>query len=144
MNTTPDSISRTLIIEAPLARVWQALTDADEVAKWFGSGASFEAVPGTLGHFEWQDGCEGRYALRVEEAEPMRYFAWRWMQKADVGFEEQASTLVEWRLTPLEHHKTQLELLETGFANAEQHQANVEGWDQELADLGSYLQPACA
>ena len=41
-----NSIEREIIIDAPVARVWDALTEADQIASWFGDGAEIDLRPG--------------------------------------------------------------------------------------------------
>jgi uncharacterized protein YndB with AHSA1/START domain len=47
-----DAIEQTIEIDAPRERVFEALTDADELVRWFPSGA--ESDPRTGGAFEYR------------------------------------------------------------------------------------------
>lgn len=134
-----DSIVREISFNAPIEQVWQAITSPDAMQQWFGSGASFELKQGELGYFEWEQECEGRFAMRVETIIAPTYFAWRWMYQQDVVFDEATSTLVEWSLTSTESGGTQLILTESGFLQANHKQDNIKGWTQELADLQTYM-----
>jgi uncharacterized protein YndB with AHSA1/START domain len=137
--TTIDSITKELVFNKPIETVWRAISSTEEVAVWFGSAANFELREGALGYFEWEEECEGRFAMRIESVKAPTYFAWRWMHHQDEPFDEASSTLVEWHLTALEGNKTQLVLTESGFAELSHRTQNVEGWEQELADLEAYL-----
>ena len=139
MNNSIDSIERELIFSANIQRVWDAITQPEQVRQWFGSDAQYQMEIGAEGFFEWKDECEGRFAIRIEAIEAPHYFAWRWMLDADVPFNTEGSTLVEWRLSETSDGKTRLVMLETGFATAKHHQMNTEGWQQELADLEAFL-----
>ena len=70
------SIERTIVLPAPPERVWEALTEADQLSAWFGAWADLEAQPGSRARFRWPDGRE-RMAV-VESAERPRFLALRW------------------------------------------------------------------
>ena len=134
-----DSIHRELVFSSPIKRVWSAITQPQEVKQWFGSDAHYELIEGSVGYFEWQEECEGKYALRIESIQPVSYFAWRWMNDADVPFSEQGSTLVEWHLKEIETGGTRLILVESGFLSNRFRDMNIEGWLYELHDLATFL-----
>jgi uncharacterized protein YndB with AHSA1/START domain len=69
-------VHREIVVDAPLDDVWQALTDADELAEWFANDVELELRPGGRGRFEWNDG-EVREA-RVQEIDPGRRLAFLW------------------------------------------------------------------
>ena len=54
----PDSIEREVILPAPPARVWTALTQADQLGAWFGTQASIDLRQGGEVVFTW-DGSTG-------------------------------------------------------------------------------------
>ena len=54
----PDSIEREVILPVPPARVWAALTQADQLGAWFGTQASIDLRPGGEVVFTW-DGSTG-------------------------------------------------------------------------------------
>ena len=130
MSTTETSIiERRLELTAPPERVWRAITDPQEIAQWFGQGAELELRAGGPGHFEWDS--HGRFAVRVEAFEPPTRLVWRWMHEAGAPFDEGASTLVEWALTPRGGGGTILDVRESDF--------KTEGWAAELAELVAFL-----
>ena len=136
-----DSIEREMTLNASIERVWQALTNADELAAWFpNNGASFEPIEGFIGWFEWDiEECTGRYAVKVESVKAPGYIAWRWAREADVPIENAYSTLVEWTLTKLDDGKTKVHMLESGFDRDKDRLDNVEGWKQELGEFMEYM-----
>ena len=140
MNDSIDPIVRELNFTTPIEQVWQAITDPQAVAQWFGSSAEFELIEGSLGYFAWQQECEGKFAMRIETISPPRYFVWRWMAKQDVPFDPSSSTLVQWQLSSTEAKGTKLVLTESGFIQAKQRKMNEQGWTEELDDLTRYLQ----
>ena len=139
MSEKIDCIERELVFAAPIDRVWSAITQPQEVKLWFGSDAHYQLEAGSIGYFAWEGECEGQYAMRIESIEPMHYFAWRWMNDAEVSFSEEGSTLVEWRLSETENGGTRLTLCESGFLSNKLRDMNIEGWLYELYDLSEYL-----
>lgn len=139
MKNSLDSITRELSFSASIQRVWKAISDPKEMSQWFGSDAQFELTEGATGFFEWQQECEGKFAMQIETIDAPNYLAWRWMQKQDEAFDKEKSTLVEWKLTETAEGGTLLVMIESGFAEAKQRKENVQGWQQELADLEEYL-----
>lgn len=132
-------IKSELLLKHPIEKVWKAITYPNEVAAWFGSSAQFELKEGAEGFFEWQEECEGRFAMKIKEIKEPTYFAWYWMYQPDVAFDLDIATLVEWTLTETPRRHTKLVLLESGFREEEHRQMNVKGWIQELGDLEQYL-----
>lgn len=60
----PDSIERELILPVPPARVWAALTRADQLGAWFGTQATIDLRPGGEVVFTW-DGSTGPHSTVV-------------------------------------------------------------------------------
>ena len=131
------AIERSLLIEQPIEKVWQAITEPSQVNQWFGDVAEYELREGAHGWFGWE--AHGRFAMRIERVEPMTAFAWRWMADRDVTFDEAQSTLVEWRLEALSATSTRLWVRESGFKTPESRQENVGGWTEELGHLSAHL-----
>lgn len=140
MTQTIDAITKEVLFHQPIDTLWQAITRPEELSRWFGSAAHFELKEGASGYFEWQEDCEGRFAIQIQAIRAPHYFSWRWMHDPDVPFEQQSSTLVEWDLTQISDGETRLELTESGFSDVKHRSQNVEGWDQELGDLIQYFQ----
>jgi uncharacterized protein YndB with AHSA1/START domain len=137
MTQSTQAIERTLIIESPQNKVWQALTDPKKLSQWFGQSASFTLEPKSIGHFGWDD--HGTFAMRIEHIQPQSYFAWRWMAQKDTPFVKDQTTLVEWHLKALSPNKTELTMKESEFKSPESRSDNVGGWKQELGHLVEYL-----
>jgi uncharacterized protein YndB with AHSA1/START domain len=143
---TADRIERKVVLHAPLARVWRALTDTREFGQWFGvelegpflEGESVAATftheidKAALGEYQRKLGLapskirqpEGRLTFcTVERIEPERYFSFRWIPygidaEADPANEPQ--TLVEFRLEPTAEG-TLLTIVESGFDRVPPH-----------------------
>ena len=136
----PDSIEREVILPVPPARVWAALTQADQLGAWFGTQASIDLRPGGEVVFTWDGSTGPRGGSRgvIETLEPPRRFAFRW--QAAEG--EAAMTRVEFRLEP-HAEGTRLFVVESGFASLppelRTRESHVEGWQRELEELAQYL-----
>lgn len=135
------AITRSIDIDAPIDRVWSALTQADLIARWFGSTCEFDAVPGGTGYFGWEH--HGKHRVVVEHIEAPRVLVYRWAHTADVDPVPGNSTMVRFELTEVDGG-TRLDLLETGFEELPDPQAahtdNTGGWAAELAELVEFVQ----
>ena len=138
--TVPDSIQREVILPAPPARVWTALTQADQLGAWFGTHAAVDLRPGGEVVFTWDGSTGPRGTSRgvIETIEPPYRFAFRW--QANPG--DAPTTLVEFTLEP-HPEGTRLHVVESGFASLppelRTRDRHVEGWQRELGDLAAYL-----
>jgi len=136
-----DRIEREVVIEAPVERVWELVTQAEHLGRWFGdAGAEVDLRPGGAMSLSWEE--HGTVRGRIEAVEPRRLFSFRW------GREEPApgnSTLVEFTLAG-EGAGTRLRVVESGFEQLDvpveqqraKHEDNTEGWRIELGELREY------
>jgi uncharacterized protein YndB with AHSA1/START domain len=74
-------VERDVFLPTPPDEVWEALTEAEQLERWFANEVELEAEPGGRARFRWDNG-EEREAV-VEEIEPERRLGLRW---ADGGF----------------------------------------------------------
>src|SRR5688500_16946386 len=97
-----DQIERETVIDAPVERVWELITDAEHVGRWFAdAGAEIELRPGGAMVLRWAE--HGTSRGRVVDVEPRSRFSYRWAPFKDPGGDEPAdgnSTLVEFTLHP--------------------------------------------
>lgn len=148
-----DSIEREVVIDAPVDRVWQLVTEAEHLGRWFGdAGADVDLRPGGAIELRW--GEHGSSRGLVEAVEPPRLFAFRWAPFKDPSGVEPTdgnSTRVELFLSE-EGQGTRLRVVESGFGTLatsdEQRQTNLEGntrgWGMELAELVEYAAKVAA
>lgn len=140
---TPDRIEREIVVEAPVERVWRALTTADELAAWFGDSAEIDLRPGGKLRLGWSEYDASANGVVVEVDPPSR-FSFRWEASADGGDAPPPSTLVEFTLTPVATG-TAVAVVESGFASlpeemrAQYYEGNQSGWESELGDLAAHL-----
>jgi uncharacterized protein YndB with AHSA1/START domain len=140
-----DRIERETYIEAPVDRVWEIVTQAEHVGRWFSdAGAEIDLRPGGAMTMTWEE--HGTVYGRVEAVEPPRLFAVRWGARIGDQPAEGNSTLVEFTLAT-EGEGTRLKVVESGFASLDVPEAdriakvkdNTEGWQIELGHLADYV-----
>jgi uncharacterized protein YndB with AHSA1/START domain len=144
-----DWIEREVLIEASLERVWAVLTDAQQVAGWFGDSAEIDLRPGGRAVFGWAQ--RGVHHAVIQAVEPPSLFSYRWARIPDAEPGEGNSTLIEFTLTEV-FAGTLVRVVETGFASlhaTEQEQdaavqENTDRWIAELAALKDYAERPAA
>jgi uncharacterized protein YndB with AHSA1/START domain len=126
-----------LELTADPLRVWNAITDPEQLSRWFPDEVEFDPRPGAPGAFTWKD--HGRFAVEVEVVEAPYLLVWRWMHEPGSEFRAPDATRVEWILTPHRDGGTTIHLRESGFKTDRHHHENTEGWAHELAELKALL-----
>ena len=154
--SSSDRVEEQVRLHAPRARVWRALTTADELAAWFGvklAGAT-PIAPGAhvTGHMIFPGYEHVRFDVLVEELVPERLFSWRWHPHAvekGVDYSEEPRTLVTFTLEDAPSGDTLLRVVESGFDALPDHRratallGNGNGWRGQLQKrLPSYLASA--
>lgn len=159
MTTTPtsssDRIEEQVVLDAPRARVWRALTTADELGAWFGAnlaGATIAPGARVTGHITSPGYEHVVFDVTIEELVPERRFAWRWHPAAiepGVDYSAEPRTLVTFTLEDAADGGTLLRVVESGFdALPEARRAtaflgNSKGWRGQLQKrLPAYLAAA--
>jgi uncharacterized protein YndB with AHSA1/START domain len=120
--TTKNNVAEPVVIErtfnAPVARVWKALTDVDEMREWFlpcwrqddWSGPKFKPEVGF--EFEFvveKEGTNYHHLCKVVEVIPQKKIAYTWRYKGEPG-----DSLVTIELFP-ESNMTRLRLTHEGL-----------------------------
>lgn len=137
-----DKIRREVMIDAPIERVWEALTTAEHLSKWFGDSAEIDLRPGGRARIGWSEFSHSVDCI-VENVERPHRFSFRWEALSETPVEE-VSTLVEFILEAV-GNGTKLSMVESGFSLLPEDeyefrfQENTSGWQSELADLNTYL-----
>jgi uncharacterized protein YndB with AHSA1/START domain len=103
-------VTREIELDAPPEEVWEALTDADQLAEWFANDVELDPEPGGEGTFRWDNG-EVRRAV-VEEVVPLERFTFTWDDsRVEIELEEiPAGTRVKIVESPVAEWSTALEL----------------------------------
>ncbi|SDN66402.1 SRPBCC family protein [Allokutzneria albata] len=143
--SSTDRIERELVINAPVARVWAAITEPDQIMKWLGDFAEIDLRPGGRMVFGWS--AHGRFNAVIDEVEPTSRLVYRWSSEDGAEVTDGNSTRVEYSLAA-EGAGTRLRLVETGFdalayepeVRAAKHADNVGGWRAELGELKEYVE----
>lgn len=131
-------VEKTLTLSVSPERVWQALTDPAELARWFPDETDLTPAVGGSGWFEWA--AHGKYAVRIEAMEPPRRLVWTWARDPGVELDSVPRTTVEWTLEPRPNGGTTVHLRESGFTAPKYRDQNDAGWDKELAELVELLE----
>jgi uncharacterized protein YndB with AHSA1/START domain len=142
----PDRIEREIVVAAPPERLWEVLTQAEHIGRWFeGMDVEVELRPGGAMVLTSQE--FGKFHAIVDEVEPPHRFAYRWARHPDTPVTEATATTVEFTLTP-EANGTRLRVAESGFTStdavkvdqARHAEANSQGWLQVLDSLQRYAE----
>jgi uncharacterized protein YndB with AHSA1/START domain len=150
--TGTNRIEKKILLRAPRARVWRALTDPIEFGTWFGvkmSAGSF--VPGEVARGAIIN-ADPQYAnlpfeITIEKMEPERLFSWRWHPGAverDRDYSKDPTTLVVFSLEESEGG-TLLTVVESGFDKvpaayrATAFRLNNEGWTEQMKNIERYV-----
>jgi uncharacterized protein YndB with AHSA1/START domain len=139
----PDEVIRELEIRAPRARVWEALTEPNQLVQWFPTKrAEIDLRPGGDALLEWD---EAKAEAVVDVVERPGRFVFRWRPEG-LG---RPFTTVSFTLDELEDGaSTRVRLVESGFASlpdqieTQSQKGNDEGWAHELQELKEYLEAA--
>src|SRR5215212_9126496 len=94
-----DRIQKKTLLRAPRARVWRALTQAEEFGAWFGAKLAGQFVPGSSirGPITTPGYEHLTMEITVERVEPERLLSFRWHPYAidpAVDYASEPSTLV--------------------------------------------------
>ncbi len=160
MAASPDRIEKQVVLKAPLARVWRAVSDAKEFGSWFGVAFDGPFAPGATltGRIvpttvdpqvaASQQPYEGRtIEIRIEEVAPMRRLSFRWHPFAvdpATDFSTEPMTLVAFDLEEVAGG-TRLRITETGFdrlppeRRAKAFEMNDHGWAAQARLVEKYL-----
>jgi uncharacterized protein YndB with AHSA1/START domain len=148
--TDTNRIDKQLVLRAPKARVWRALTDAGEFGTWF--QVKFE------GPFEVGKSVRGRVThpgyehlvmeVTVERMDAQQLFSYRWHPNATdpaVDYSKEPTTLVEFRLEEVADG-TMLTIVESGFdqipagRRAEAFRMNDKGWSGQIENIRRHVE----
>jgi uncharacterized protein YndB with AHSA1/START domain len=147
--TSTDRIEKKITLRAPLARVWRALTNAEEFGEWFRVKweGPFALGARVKGHITYP-GYEHLVAdITIEKMEPERLFSYRWHPAAvdpKVDYAQEPTTLVEFHLAPAKEG-TLLTVVESGFdripvaRRGEAFRMNDEGWGEQMKNIERHV-----
>jgi uncharacterized protein YndB with AHSA1/START domain len=144
-----DRIEKHIELNAPVSRVWRALTDYRDFGEWFRVKLEAPFAPGQISrgqmtypgyeHVTWQ--------ATVQKIEPERLFSFTWLPYAidpKVDYSSEEPTLVEFTLKPIPTG-TLLTLVESGFdkvpahRRAEAFRMNERGWTTQMQNIERHV-----
>ena len=109
-NMIPQAIVMERTLNAPVARVWKALTDVDQMRQWYFDLKEFRPQVGFEFEFVVEhEGNRYHHLCRVTDVVPEKKIAYTWRYKGEPG-----DSLVTFELAP-EDDKTRLKLTHTGI-----------------------------
>jgi uncharacterized protein YndB with AHSA1/START domain len=147
--TSTDRIEKEIVVRAPRARVWRALTDAQEFGKWFRVEMKDTFAPGACAKGSiLHPGYEHvTFEVQVERMEPEHLFSWRWHPYAvdpKQDYSKEPTTLVVFELEEVPEG-TRLKVRESGFdqiplaRRSEAFRMNSDGWAAQVQNIAQYV-----
>ncbi|HEU4631365.1 MAG TPA: SRPBCC family protein [Gemmatimonadaceae bacterium] len=147
-----DRIEEQVLLQAPRARVWRALTTAEELGAWFGAklaGATIAPGAQVVGPIALPGYEHLTFDAIIVEMVPEQRFAWRWHPHAidpAVDYTAEPRTLVTFTLEDAPGGGTLLRVVESGFdaipaaRRMPAFLGNASGWRGQLQKrLPAYL-----
>lgn len=145
-----DRIEQSIDLEAPIERVWRALTDHEEFGQWFGVKLNGPFVPGekTRGQMTIAGHEHVPWEAEIVALEEPRYFAYRWHPYAvdpNIDYSEEEPTLVEFHLEAMDGG-TRLTVTESGFERLparrmpEAMRRNERGWAFQAENIKRHVE----
>jgi uncharacterized protein YndB with AHSA1/START domain len=144
-----DRIEKQVTVQAPVARVWKALTESKEFGAWFrvdldGPFAEGKRIRGNITFPGYE---HLTMEATVERMDRERLFSFRWHPAAidpKRDYSREPTTLVEFRVEAA-GGGTRLTLVESGFdalpqgRRQEAFLMNSEGWDFQVGNLRRHV-----
>jgi uncharacterized protein YndB with AHSA1/START domain len=150
--SSSDRIEKVLLLKAPRARVWRAITDIKEFGKWLNVQleAPFEPGKPAVGRVTLKEYEHVRWEMTVERMDAERLFSFKWHPFAvdqGVDYSGEEPTLVEFLLEDAPGG-TKLTVVESGFdrvpvaRRAKAFQMNEMGWGMVVKSIEKSLDSA--
>ncbi len=133
-----DRIEKAIELNAPVSRVWRALTDYREFGSWFRVRLDGPFVPGqvTRGQITYPGYEHIRFEAVVQKIESERLFSFTWHPYAVDPDEDYSAKSARGTL---------LRVVESGFdklpskRRLEAFRMNEGGWDEQLGNISRHL-----
>ena len=144
-----DRIEKSIVLNAPVSRVWRALTDYKEFGAWFRVALEGPFVIGEVarGHMTYPGYEHVVWQATVKTIEPERLFAFAWRPYAidpKVDYSSEEPTLVAFTLQPTPEG-TLLVITESGFDKVpaarrdEAFRMNDRGWAAQIENIARHV-----
>jgi len=135
----PDTLTRQIEIRASRERVWAALTEADQLLRWFPTHEAYvDLRVGGAMRFAWDQSVDEAV---IDVLEPPSRLTFRW-RPAGINRPYTTVTFV----LEQEGDLTRVTLTESGFATLpdqiyeQSYEGNAKGWAEELEELRAFLE----
>jgi len=139
VSTEESVICKEVIINAPASKVWKALTEKEQIDKWFMKPDNFRAEAGTTFHMTGtKDGKEFPHTCTILEIIPEKKLTYTWNMTAIDG-----ETIVSWELEE-KGTATKLTLTHSQWDKVKFHTTDlshsdfVNGWNHFTNKLKEY------
>ncbi|MHC1546903.1 SRPBCC family protein [Phyllobacterium sp. K27] len=145
-----DRIEKNIELNAPIEKVWRALTDHLAFGEWFRVKLDGPFVLGQVssGHITYPSYEHVKWHATVKAMEEPHLFSFTWHPHAidpDVDYSAETPTLVEFRLQPADKG-TRLTVTESGFGALPHHRrdealrSNDGGWEEQVKNIKAYVE----
>lgn len=144
-----NAIHREIVINAPKERIFEAISNPDEVTKWFPETLEGNYTVGEQPIMGF--GEAGKNQICIIASQPYEYFAFRWIPGANHYLGDVLTvpnTLVEFKINEQADGTCKVTLTESGFANLPKEimetafNQNSDGWDFMLGRFKTYFASA--
>ena len=147
-----DRIEKVVELNAPVSRVWRALTDHREFGEWFRVNIDQPFAPGqpSTGHMTYPGYEHIKWNAVVQKIEPEHLFSYTWHPYAidpKQDYSGEPETLIEFTLERTATG-TLLRLVESGFDKLpeqrrfEAFRMNERGWSQQMENIARHVAAA--
>jgi len=144
-----DRIEKSIELNAPVDRVWRALTDHNEFGEWFRVklDGPFRTGDVSTGRIAYPGYEHLKWEATVKTMDKPRLFSFTWHPYAiepDVDYSNETPTLVEFKLEP-KGQGTKLTIVESGFNGVPKHRMpeamrmNERGWAEQIRNIKSHV-----
>ncbi len=144
-----DVIRKSTLIEAPIDRVWRAISDYREFGEWFKVALDQPFEPGkpSTGHMTVPGYEHVQWNAEVVAVEAPHRLALRWHPYAidpNVDYSNEPTTLVEFTLSERDGG-TEVQVVESGFdalpasRRDEAFRMDSQGWEQQMANIRNHV-----
>lgn len=137
------TVVRTIWIQASRERVWAAVTEAEQLSRWYSPGSPWEIPSLKAGAVVLFHHSPNRYhsgmevvTLRatIETVDPLHRFAVRW------EYEESDVDMLTTFILTEENGGTKVTITETGYETQQQLKQTEEGYGMSLENLKAHME----
>lgn len=143
------SIEKSVELNAPVSKVWKALTDHQQFGEWFQVKVQDPFIPHktSRGKLTYPGFENYKWEITVQEMIPESLFSFSWHPYAldeARDYSKEPQTLIEFHLKPIATG-TLLILKESGFDHipsdrrAEAYRMNESGWEEQMSNIKNYI-----